>query len=97
MPKSKISTNSPTKKQQVVRLTIDDKLNAVIQKKLLQYPLLNTTEILKMILSDGITKYERQGFAKAVDIINSRAKKRQLITGLTEDEQFELLAKYDLM
>lgn len=96
MPKSKISTNSPTKKQQVVRLTIDDKLNAVIQKKLLQYPLLNTTEILKMILSDGITKYEKQGFAKAVEITN-KVGVRDEYKNLTEDEQFEVLAKFDLM
>ena len=96
MPKSKISTNSPTKKQQVVRLTIDDKLNAVIQKKLLQYPLLNTTEILKMILSDGITKYEKQGFAKAVEIAN-KVGVRDEYKNLTEDEQFEVLAKFDLM
>ena len=96
MPKTKVTTKSPTKKQQVVRLTIDDKLNAVIQKKLLQYPLLNTTEILKMILSDGITKYEKQGFAKAVEIAN-KVGVRNEYKNLSEDEQFELLAKYDLM
>ena len=96
MPKTKVTSKSPTKKQQVVRLTIDNKLNAVIQKKLLQYPLLNTTEILKMILSDGITKYEKQGFAKAVEIAN-KVGVRDEYKNLTEDEQFELLAKYDLM
>ena len=95
MPKTKVLIKPPAKKQQVVRLTIDDKLNAVIQKKLLQYPLLNTTEILKMILSDGITKYEIKGFAMAVEIAN-KVGVRDEYKNLTEDEQFDLLAKNDL-
>jgi hypothetical protein len=95
MSKTIIKT-SIKKSQKVVRLTIDDRLQAALVKYQDKYPLLSTVELIKVILSEGLKK-QNSGFSRAVQIIKQREKNGQVIDGLTEDEQFALLEKYDLM
>lgn len=105
MPKTltstKISkTTSNTSKisktpQKVVRITIDAKLQIILDNMQDQYPLLGSTELVRILMSNGY-KNQKTGFARAVEIANS-VKIPKEYQNLTEDEQFEVLAKFDLI
>jgi hypothetical protein len=90
-----ITKTSVKKSQKVVRLTIDDKLQYALDGYQDKYPLLSTVELIKVILSEGLKK-QNSGFARAVGVAKTVGVPKEC-QNLTEDEQFEVLAKYDLM
>jgi hypothetical protein len=91
-PTNTVTTKTP---QKVVRITIDAKLQDILDNMQNQYPLLSNTDLIKVLMSNGY-KNQKTGFMKAVEIAKSVQVPKEY-QNLTEDEQFEVLAKFDLL
>ncbi|MEI6728825.1 MAG: hypothetical protein WCK98_04235 [bacterium] len=93
-----IVTKTP-KKQRFLRLTIDDKLEALLVRYELEYPLLSRVDIVRMLISRSITQ-SSQSNTKASRLANwldSNVAQNPLIQNKTEQEQYEILEENDLM
>lgn len=84
-------------KKQSVRIVIEGKLEEYIKEKKEEYPLFDTSEIVKMLLSEGLNSRYNNGFQKMFNILEKQELQEKLITSLSEKEQEQLLIDNDLM
>jgi hypothetical protein len=74
--------------QKFIRITLDSKLQLITDRYSEDYPLLGQSEILKMLICNGLKK-EKNTFKQI--LANS-----QFADVIDEDEQFQILKQNDL-
>jgi hypothetical protein len=91
-------TKTP-KKQRFLRLTIDDKLEALLVRYELEYPLLSRVDIVRMLISKSITQSSQSNTkaSRLADWLDANVAQNPLIQNKTELEQFKILEENDLM
>ena len=87
------------KKQRFLRLTIDDKLEALLVRYELEYPLLSRVDIVRMLISKSITQSSQSNTkaSRLADWLDANVAQNPLIQNKTEQEQFKILEENDLM
>lgn len=82
----KVKTKKITKNktiQKFVRINIDEKLDVILSSYSLEYPLFSNAEIIKMLISKGISKNKKNSFSQI--LLN------QEFINVDEKEQFQWL------
>jgi len=86
--KTKFKNNSKVK-QKFIRINIDDKLDTILNKYAIEYPLFSRSDIVKLLLSRVIRQDEEKSLLKIMEGAS-------FIDISDEDEQFDFLRKNSL-
>lgn len=101
MPTTTKTSKKTTSKIKYLRIPLDSLLYAKIQSKQKELPLLDEVEIVKIFISKGIVNDNQASKSNAVtsmfEILEKQEKQNRFITGLTEEEQYNLLKENDLI
>jgi hypothetical protein len=94
-----ITVTKTPKKQRFLRLTIDDKLEALLVRYELEYPLLSRVDIVRMLISKSITQSSQSNTktSRLADWLDANVAQNPLIQNKTEAQQFKILEENDLM